>query len=476
MSTIDWEGVKARHRMSEVARRSGLDVGETGRAMVSCPTPDHPDATPSTLIDLDRGRFHCFGCDAHGDVIDWVRAVEGVDTATAVSILDSGRPIHAVLSSSSARHSRGDRPADRPQPDRTPPARVLAANETAWQYYSCTALHERGVQYLASREVDVGALENEVGVPVIGHTPSSKTRIDGLVGHLTARGFSETEMLDAGIAHRLADGCVIDFFRDRAILPIRNDDDAVIGLAGRDITAKSPVKYLNPPTTATYHKSRALYRPSRRRLQPDASVVITEGPLDALAVAAVAATSGHSNRFAPVAACGTALSDAQIDHILAIHPRAPVLAADGDQAGRRADLDWARRMLSRGRETVITDWPEGYDPLDWLTSRGTGGLLAVSRRGCLEDRSGRLRPRHCGAVITEADFPYHDPSQRPERAVFQRSVAAASAPLPPRARQRYLAAATSVFALSPPENARTSPLPGAFAIAHESPVFERISL
>jgi DNA primase len=457
VSPIDWNTIKARHPLADVARRSGLYVGDHGRVMVRCPTPKHPDSTPSTRLDLDRDRYYCFGCSAHGDVIDWVRNIEGVDTATAISILDSGRPINAVFADGPLSYSRHSRLAEQPRLDRTSPDRVAAANQAAWDYYTYETLRSRGAAYLASRGHEITALEAETAAPVVGHTPKSETGIDGLVAHLAAKRFDDTELLDAGLAIRLADGSLIDFFRDRVIFPAKDATGAVIGLLGRDITGRAALKYLNQPTTATYQKSRALYRPTQPPLQPDASVVVCEGPLDALAIAAHAAASDLSTHFAPVAACGTALTEAHIDQILTIHPRAPVLAGDGDQPGRRANIDWARRMLTKGRETVITEWPDGHDPASWLDARGSEGLIAVTRRGCLDDRSGRLRPRHCGAVLTEADVPDHDPHLRPPRSELTHSLAMAAAALPPAARQRYHAAAASVFATPDDPQTRASP-------------------
>jgi DNA primase len=365
-SRRDWESIKARHRLADIARRSGLDVPTSGRVMVCCPTPGHPDSTPSMQLDLDRDRYRCFGCATHGDVIDWVRDVENVDAATAIDILDSRRAINAVFATHASRRITASHSHEPPRLDRTPDARVAAANTLAWRYYSSPALHERGAAYLAERGADLAVLETELSSPVVGHTPSSKTRIDGLTTFLARKGFSDHELIDAGLATRLPDGCVIDFFRDRVIIPVKGPTGAVIGFLGRDTTDRSRQKYLNPPNTVTYQKSRVLYRPSTPRLDDQASTIVCEGPIDALAIAAHAAAAGLSRYFAPVAACGRAMSDAQIDQVLAIHPRAPILAADGDQAGREANLDWANRMLAKGRETVITSWPDDHDPSSWL--------------------------------------------------------------------------------------------------------------
>jgi DNA primase len=286
-------------------------------------------------------------------------------------------------------------------------------------------------------------------------------------------GFTDNELIDAGLGLRVTDGRVIDFFRDRLILAVTADTGSIGGLLGRDITGQSPVKYLNPPTTATYKKNETLYRPTHRPLAPDGEVVVCEGPIDALAIAAQASTAGISDRFAPVAACGTVLSEHQIDTILAMHRRAPVLAGDGDPPGRQANLDWAKRMLAYGRESVITNWPEGDDPASWLAARGPDGLIAVTRRGCLEDHSGTLRPRHCGAVLSEAAL--HDRDRPSDGLDLIQAVTSAAAQLPPAAIHRYKTAAASAFA--PPFHISTPSFPPAtFCPSPSARLVERIEL
>ena len=362
MASIDWGAIKARHPLVSVARRSGLDVRTGGRAMVCCPIPTHADTSPSMQLDLDRGRYRCYGCGAHGDVIQWVQDIEGVNPTEAIRILDSERPIAGQVTSPIARSSWVPQSGKAPTPTAHPTRGCNAANALAWRYYTYGTLHDRGIAYLLGRGIDVSALEDETHRPVVGHTPSSKTRVDGLVSFMTGRGFSETELIDAGLAARLADGCVIDFFRDRVIFPATRRHRRHQRAARPGCNRTVRVKYLNPPTTATYQKSQILYRPTRPLLRPDGAVIVCEGPLDALAIAAQAAAAGVSDRFAPLAACGTALSDDQISQILALHRRAPVLAGDGDQPGRQANLDWAERMLAHGRESVVVEWPDGLRP------------------------------------------------------------------------------------------------------------------
>ena len=176
----------------------------------------------------------------------------------------------------------------------------------------------------------------------------------------------------------------------------------MIGLIGRydgDAEADGAPKYLNPPRTVVYDKATALYRPSTPRLDRDGQVVVVEGTIDALAVAAAAAKAGFSSKFAPVSESGTALSDAQVEQVMAIHDRAPVLAADGDPAGGGANTTWATALARKGRESTIVAWPEGEDPASWLAAHGTAGLVAMTRKGCLEASEADLRPRHSACQV-----------------------------------------------------------------------------
>jgi len=154
--------------------------------------------------------------------------------------------------------------------------------------------------------------------------------------------------------------------------------------------------------THTYNKAIALYRPAIQALGSHANVIVCEGTLDALAVAAQAATSGLSERYAPVAPSGLALSDHQLGDILSIHPLPPVFSGDGDPAGRGASIEWATRAALAGRESVVATWPDGDDPASWIATHGESGLLAVTRKGCLEPDNTSLRPRHAGEIIARA--------------------------------------------------------------------------
>jgi DNA primase len=117
-------------------------------------------------------------------------------------------------------------------------------------YYTFASLHAAALDYLHGRGIDVRALEEHLGQPVIGHTPFKAP--DQLTERLRAKGFTADELVDAGLARRSADGLVIDIYRHCVIIPVRADEGRVVGLIGRYMGDRRDIpKYINPAHTAT---------------------------------------------------------------------------------------------------------------------------------------------------------------------------------------------------------------------------------
>jgi DNA primase len=387
---------------------------------VSCPTPQHPDSTPSCVIHPSAGYFHCFGCGAGGDVFELVARAAGISSLAAIAdVIRGGAPLTPTAGPETAigKDRAGRAPmAEQPDLTRTPAARVLAANAAAWAYWTSDyatggnqSLAGRARRYLGGRGIDVSALEAETGTPLAGHTPHKAT---GLVDHLRRRGFTDDELVDAFLAVRRGggadeiDGTVSDKFRSRCMLPVRDHtSQQIIGFYGRATgTAPGHTKYLNTGHTVVFTKGEALYRPTVAPLDPHATVVLCEGSLDALAIAARAATASTSAHFAPVSPSGTALTASQAQLALAISPLPPVLCADGDDAGRAAGAAWVRTCMVQQREVLVTVLPGGHDPDSWLRSEGGAGLCAFTRRGCLDRPAVDAKPGPAGALIAEASI------------------------------------------------------------------------
>jgi DNA primase len=339
---------------------------------------------PSLYLHLDSGLFFCFGCGVTGDVVEWASRSEGVGWREAIDILDTGRPLTnawASVAASPRQRSVGMLDADGPRrpegPDltRTPPSRIFEALEAAWDYYTFNPLHHRGTAYLWGRGIDVRVLEARTGRREVGHTPA---RSDGLVVALHARGFTSDELIDAGLAIRRRGSSVADFYRQRVLIPIRHEGGHVCGFVGRNVGDDRWPKYKNPPRTAVYDKSVDLYRPLPPPTNRDGRVIVVEGTLDALAIAAAAIRTDMADRICPVTQSGKQLSANQLSAVLGLHPNPPIIAFDGDSAGRESDLRVARAAAERGETVTFASLPDGHDPASWLAERGDDGLVQLS--------------------------------------------------------------------------------------------------
>lgn len=105
------EDIKERFSLSSVIAESIRLIGRNGKYMACCPF--HDDSTPSLSIRDDIGLFHCFGCGAKGDVIDYIQMCEDVSFSEACRRLENGyvatAPVRATEGESDAERSRAAR-------------------------------------------------------------------------------------------------------------------------------------------------------------------------------------------------------------------------------------------------------------------------------------------------------------------------------------------------------------------------------
>lgn len=249
---------------------------------------------------------------------------------------------------------------------------ALAAAHDYWQSRLPRSWAERHINW---RKID--APSNAFGYAPPGWRTTSDT--------LLRQGFTEQTLIDAGLAHRSKNGTLIDHFRERLIIPIRDHQNELVGFLGRarpgEETPENP-KYVNSPATALYDKRRVLMGLGEQTadIQRGAMPTIVEGPFDRYALSA-----GTPARLAPVAPCGTALTDEQVTTLLQITPaRRPIaLCLDGDAAGQHATLR-AWNVLTqnenlRGRPILHIALPAGMDPADLCREDPAALRHAVAR-------------------------------------------------------------------------------------------------
>jgi DNA primase catalytic core len=188
----------------------------------------------------------------------------------------------------------------------------------------------------------------------VGYAPNNWT---GLVDHLQAAGFTNSELEAGGLAVRTRTENLVDRFRDRIMLPIRDAGGHVISFIGRapdDRDDQTP-KYLNSPTTAIYQKANSLFGLGLHPLV-DRRVILVEGPFDVLGVHA--AVPG----ITAVAPCGTAFTEPQARILATAGVRELVVAFDADQGGLAAAVKAYGTLRLHIENPLFARLPDGTDP------------------------------------------------------------------------------------------------------------------
>jgi DNA primase len=370
MPRVDVDALRSAHAIETIVAASGVPLRSSGKAfMASCPF-HVDDRKPSMSVGGVEGRYHCFACGAGGDVIDYVARFNGIGFRDAAERLSAGAPFTGAVPAAVPIA----RPASEgPALERTSATRIFEINELAWRYFTERPNLVEAEQYmLAERRIDVRAIRAVTdGVPLVGYAPTTWRRLCDTLLH---QGVKPDELVDADLASR-RDYRLVDAFRGRVVVPVRDGYDRIEGFIGRDVTADPrAAKYRNPTLTATFDKSRSLYRPMRHHLVSRGHAIVVEGVMDALAIMAAAARCGRLQAVAPCTTSGLSVSRIQAAKVIAISPNPIVIALDGDEAGAAGTTRWVDALGRFGGKVESVRLPSGMDPAAWLASHGPAGL------------------------------------------------------------------------------------------------------
>jgi DNA primase len=311
--------------------------------------PFHSEKTPSFTVHRDKQFFHCFGCQAGGDVFSFVMLAERLPFPEAVEVVAEkcGIPVPPKGSDFGKSDER---------------QQLFEIYERAAAYFQqMLAIDEAAParQVLEKRRI-VPAFVKRFGV---GYAPSS-----GLINHLQLQ-----DPVSSGLALRNERGEVFDRFRRRLMFPIWNERAKIIGFGGRALMPDAQPKYLNSAESPLYSKSNVLYglHFARDAARKAGRLVVVEGYFDCLSLH----QAGIEN---VVASCGTALTPQQVA-IMARYVPEVVMNYDPDAAGQNAMRRSIDLLLAKGLHVRILKLADGLDPDDYVRREGGevyGRLLA----------------------------------------------------------------------------------------------------
>jgi DNA primase len=332
--------------------------------------PFHDEKSASFNVTPARGLFHCFGCQAGGDVIKFVQDIERLDFGDAVERLASraGIQLRYVEGGPVSTQNRGLR------------QRLLDAHREAAAFYAeqlGSPEGEKAREFLRGRGFDM-VVAARYGC---GYAPSTW---DALTRHLLAKGFTSQELVSGGLSREGGRGGLIDRFHRRLLWPIRDVSGDVVGFGARRLFDDDRIeaKYLNTPDSPIYKKSQLLYGVdmAKRDIARQHRAVIVEGYTDVMACHLAGVTTA-------VATCGTAFGSEHVSVVRRLLMDSDAFSGeviftfDGDSAGMKA----AERAFSDDQkfmsQTFVAIEPTGMDPCDLRMKSGDKAVLdLVARR------------------------------------------------------------------------------------------------
>jgi DNA primase len=307
---------KIKDRLSVVDVISGYLKIQKAGVNFRAPCPFHNEKTPSFFISPERQIWHCFGCQKGGDIFTFVKEIEGVEFPEALRILAVKAGIELTEFDSTIKDSKD---------------RLYQICESSARFFEKQLGHSNtgllAIEYLKSR----GLEDATIAQFRLGFAPNTW---DALSGYLRNSGFTEKEIVDAGMVvkrqsainnQQLTTG-IYDRFRSRIMFPISDVNGRVVGFTGRifEVPTRGAVgtptsdfdqaseldkdqsvvaKYINTPQTLIYDKSRVLYGldHSRGDIRRKDKCLLVEGNMDAI----MSCQAGVTN---VVASSGTALT------------------------------------------------------------------------------------------------------------------------------------------------------------------------
>lgn len=369
MSSID--EIKSRIDILDLVNEAGVKLRRSGRNYLGfCPFHENK-RTPAFVVWPESGTWRCFGeCNEGGDIFKFIMKKEGIDFKEALQRL-------AERAGVTLERFQPERPEQREEYER-----LRQLLEDAVQFYRHhlvnTPAGRSALDYLLQkRKLTLQTIETWG----LGYAPQG---YQTALQHFRQRGYSEQDLIETGLVSVIEDEGsarrVLDRFRHRIVIPIRDEQGRMAGFGARihpEDPRQDQAKFINTAETPIFSKGRLLYGLDRARkpIRTADQAVIVEGYLDVIALH----QAGFENVISPM---GTALTEDQL-RLLKRFTRKIVLALDPDAAGQKAilrGLEAARASMDRQDERLfdargllrqearlqadlrVANLPDGLDP------------------------------------------------------------------------------------------------------------------
>lgn len=309
--------------------------------------PFHGEKTPSFSVSRQKQLYHCFGCGVGGSVFNFLMDYENFTFSEAVEALAdrAGMTLPKMEYSGEMKKRAAEK------------VRMLDMNKAAAIYYHESLMSRRGET--AYRYFSERGLSRETMVSFgLGYAPKFGR---GLYDELVRRGFEQELIVKGGLAVVDEKQGVFDRFWNRAIFPILDGNNKVIGFGGRVMGEGKP-KYLNSPESAVFDKSRNLYGLNRARQSREGYFLLCEGYMDVISLH----QAGFTNA---VASLGTAFTPGHAS-LIGRYVKEVYITYDSDEAGTKAAVRALPVLREAQIQAKVIDLSPFKDPDELLKEKG----------------------------------------------------------------------------------------------------------
>ena len=332
--------------------------------------PFHSEKTPSFYVYPDTESFYCFGCQAAGDAIGFVKKINNISTEEAIKMLAARAGMPEPQEDDKTGRLR---------------SRVLSMNKEAARFFhaclNSTVEEARQARaYWRRRGLD----DKTIVRFGLGYAPDDG---QALYQYLRGKGYNQQELDASGLFKRSPSGRIYCLFWKRVMTPIFDLRGNIIAFGGRVLDDSKP-KYVNSPETLVYHKSDTVFALQIAKRSASRRFVLCEGYMDVISMQQAGIDTA-------VCACGTALTPDQV-RLISEYADEVILSYDSDEAGQKATLRSLELFRNSPVKVGVLQIPGAKDPDEYIKKYGAERFKALldGVGNALDFRLGRLRSQY----------------------------------------------------------------------------------
>ena len=332
--------------------------------------PFHSEKTPSFYVYPDTESFYCFGCQAAGDAIGFVKKINNISTEEAIKMLAARAGMPEPQEDDKTGRLR---------------SRVLSMNKEAARFFhaclNSTVEEARQARaYWRRRGLD----DKTIVRFGLGYAPDDG---QALYQYLRDKGYNQQELDASGLFKRSPSGRIYCLFWKRVMTPIFDLRGNIIAFGGRVLDDSKP-KYVNSPETLVYHKSETVFALQIAKRSASRRFVLCEGYMDVISMQQAGIDTA-------VCACGTALTPDQV-RLISEYADEVILSYDSDEAGQKATLRSLELFRNSPVKVGVLQIPGAKDPDEYIKKYGAERFKALldGVGNALDFRLGRLRSQY----------------------------------------------------------------------------------